>query len=359
VQRAPVMADVARLAGVSPKTVSRVVNDAPNVRDSVRARVNEAIVQLGFRPNAAARTLASQRSRVVGIVSLGSSLYGPSEQLFGLERCIREAGYSVEIVTTAGGSHQEVIAATDRLLAHGVDGIALAAPLADVDLDAPEFRGVPCVAVGDPVPAPAHLRIVACDQRTGAHRAVEHLLGLGHDTVHHVSGPPSWASSQAREQAWRQALIDAGRLVPAPLRGDWSPRSGYEAGLVLAERPDVTAVFVANDHMATGLLRAMWETGRRVPDDVSVVGFDDAPESGFLFAPLTTVRQPFRDITSKAVTELVAAMVGGDVAAAANSLVLPVELVVRASSGPPPPLVHAPVAAPRRTRPDHQQQGDR
>jgi DNA-binding LacI/PurR family transcriptional regulator len=352
------MADVARLAGVSPKTVSRVVNDAPNVRDSVRARVNEAIVQLGFRPNAAARALASQRSRVIGIVSLGSSLYGPSEQLFGLERCIREAGYSAEIVTTAGGSHQEIIAATDRLLTHGVDGIALAAPLADVDLGAPEFRSVPCVAVGDPVPAPAHLRIVACDQRTGARRAVEHLLGLGHDTVHHVSGPPSWASSQAREDGWRQALTDAGRPCPAPLRGDWTPRSGYEAGRMLAERPDVTAVFVANDHMATGLLRAMWESGRRVPADVSVVGFDDAPESEFLFAPLTTVRQPFRDITSEAVTELVATMVG-DAFAAPETLVLPVELVVRASSGPPRSPARTDGVDRRPERHDHQHQGVR
>lgn len=334
-QRAPVMADVARLAGVSMKTVSRVVNDAPNVRDSVRARVNDAIAHLGFRPNAAARALASQRSRVIGIVSMGSSLYGPSEQLFGLERSARDAGYSVEIVTTAGGSGRDVVAAAARLLDHGVDAIALAAPLVDVDLDAPEFREVPCVAVGDPVPVPDHVRTVVCDQRAGAASAVVHLLQLGHRTVWHVSGPCSWQSSRVREEGWREALRDAQSPVPEPLRGDWTPSSGYAAGRVLAERPDVTAVFTANDHMATGLLRAFWEQGRQVPEDVSVVGFDDAPESAFLVPPLTTVRQEFGHITSRAIGELVRSITEAG-RAVEESVVLPVDLVVRASSGPAP-----------------------
>jgi LacI family transcriptional regulator len=352
------MADVARLAGVSPKTVSRVVNNAPNVRDSVRARVNDAIGQLGFRPNAAARALASARSRVIGIVSLGSALYGPSEQLFGLERAATEAGYSVEIVTTLDGSGSDIVSAVERLLDHGVDGIALAVPLGHADLDRPLFREVPCVAVDDPGPRRVALPTVVGDQHAGARQAVEHLLALGHRTVHHVSGPVPWASATAREQAWRETLAAAGAVVPAPLRGDWSPRSGYAAGLVLADSPEVTAVFVANDHMATGVLRAMWEKGRRVPEDVSVVGFDDTPEAEFLVVPLTTVRQAFSEVARQAISALVAAIDGAAGPAPMQTLV-PVRLVVRASSGPPRRRA-APVAATRRrTRPDQQQQGER
>jgi DNA-binding LacI/PurR family transcriptional regulator len=357
------MADVARLAGVSPKTVSRVVNHAPNVRDAVRERVNDAIAELGFRPNAAARALASQRTRVIGIVCQGSSLYGPSEQLFGLERAARQAGYSVEIVT-AGDDVGDIESAVERLLDHGVDGIVLAVPLGTTDLDQAVFREVPCVAVDDPGPGRPRVRTVIGDQGAGARQAVEHLLALGHRTVHHVSGPLPWTSAQAREAAWREVLQEAGAIVPSALRGDWSPRSGYAAGLALAEDPAVTAVFVANDHMATGLLRAMWEHGRRVPDDVSVVGFDDTPEAEFMIVPLTTVRQAFADVSSRAVTELVATM-SGRAATEPENILIPVELVVRASSGPAPvpttASTHAPrpAATSRRAPLDHQQQGDR
>jgi len=355
--RPPIMADVARLAGVSSKTVSRVVNDAPNVRDAVRTRVHEAIAELGFRPNAAARALASQRTRVIGIVSQGSSLYGPSEQLFGLERAAREAGYSVEIVTTADGSGADIGSAVERLLDHGVDGIVLAVPLGTADLDQAVFREVPCVAVDDPGTGRPRVPTVIGDQRAGARQAVEHLLALGHRTVHHVSGPMPWTSALAREEAWRQALVEAGSWVPPPLSGDWSPRSGYAAGRALADDPAVTAVFVANDHMATGVLRAMWERDRRVPDDVSVVGFDDTPEAEFLVVPLTTVRQAFADVSRRAVTELVATM-SGDAAPAPGNILIPVELVVRASSGPAPdPRPQSRGAVARAA--DHQQQGDR
>lgn len=328
------MADVARLAGVSQKTVSRVVNDAPNVRDAVRERVNAAIAQLGFRPNAAARALASQRSRVVGIVTTDSALHGPSTQLFGLERAARDAGYSVEIVSTAGGSADEVKVAVSRLVDHGVDGIALAAPFAEIDCGSGPFLDVPYVVVGDPLPGHSPVASVACDQRAGAAAAVEHLLTLGHETVWHVSGPPSWQSARTRLEGWADALAAAEVPVPPPVEGDWSARSGYAAGRMLADRPEVTAVFTANDQMAVGLLRALWEAGRDVPADVSVVGFDDAPESEFLTVPLTTVRQEFSLVTARAIAELVNAMSGLE--PADEPVLLPVELVVRASSGPAP-----------------------
>src|SRR5919107_4614190 len=146
------MADVARAAGVSQKTVSRVVNDAPNVREPVRERVLQAIADLGYRPNAAARALVTQRTGVIGIVTPGIPLYGPSAQLFGLEHAAREAGYSVVIVSTAGGTRADLEAAVLRLLDLQVDGLAIGAPVGGMRLPVGFFRGVPAVVVGDPLP---------------------------------------------------------------------------------------------------------------------------------------------------------------------------------------------------------------
>lgn len=332
--RQPVMADVARAAGVSQKTVSRVVNDAPNVREAVRARVLAAITELGYRPNAAARALVTQRTGTIGIVTPGIALYGPSAQLFGLERAAREAGYSVVIVSTAGGGRADLEAAVTRLLDLQVDGVAVGAPVGGMPLPATAFRGVPAVIVGDPLLGTAEHTWVSCDQAAGSRAATQHLLSFGHRTVWHVAGPASWLSAHERCDGWSRALADAGVERPEPIEGDWTAASGYAAGLRLAERPDVTAVFVANDHMAVGLLRALRERGRDVPGDVSVVGFDDVPESEYAMVPLTTVRQDFDAITHRAVAELVAAMSGrsGD----PGPVCLPVQLVVRSSTGPAP-----------------------
>ncbi|CAA9355676.1 MAG: Transcriptional regulator, LacI family [uncultured Nocardioidaceae bacterium] len=345
--RQPVMADVARVAGVSQKTVSRVVNDAPNVRGPVRARVLEAIDDLGFRPNAAARALVTQRTATIGIVTPGIPLYGPSAQLFGLERAAREAGYAVVIVSTAGGGRDELEAAVDRLLALQVDGLAIGAPVGGVGLPAAAFRGVPAIIVGDPLVDTAGCVWVSCDQATGARAATQHLLSLGHRTVWHVAGPPTWHSAEVRRESWAQALAEAGVEQEDPLVGDWTAASGYAAGLRLAERPDVTAVFAANDHMAVGVLRAFREHGRDVPAEVSVVGFDDTPESEYAMVPLTTVRQDFDALGRRAIAELVAGLSGRR--SGAGPITLPVELVVRHSSGPAPVTALEPSTL--RTRP--------
>jgi LacI family transcriptional regulator len=334
VGRAPVMADVARVAGVSQKTVSRVVNSAPNVRAEVRERVHAAIAELGYRPNAAARALVTHRTGVIGILTPDSLLYGPTAQLFGLERAAHEAGYAVVIVSVPDGSRTGVLGALTRLRGLGVDGIALGAPLLGEALPVDLFRGVPFVVVGDQLPETGGSPTIICDQYSGARQATEHLLGLGHETVWHVAGPTTWYSSRARETGWARALDAAGVRRPDPVVGDWTARSGYAAGLVLAERPDVTAVFAANDQMAWGLMRAMAERGRRVPEDVSVVGFDDVPESEFQLVPLTTVRQDFTTMAHLAVTELVKAMTGKE--SATGTICIPVQLLVRSSTGRAP-----------------------
>ena len=330
----PVMTDVALLAGVSQKTVSRVINNAPNVSADVRERVDAAIANLGYRPNPAARALVTQRTRVIGIVTPGTALYGPSAQLFGIERAAWQAGYSVVIVSTADSSEQEAVRAIDRIIELGVDGVVLAAPVATDGLVAGALRNLPAISVGDPMTGEFACPAVLPDQHSGARQATEHLLTLGHATVWHVAGPDPWQAAIARAEGWRAALRRAGAPVHEPLVGDWTARAGYRAGLELAERPDVTAVFAANDQMATGLMRAFNERGRQIPRDVSIVGFDDAPDSEFLMVPLSTVRQDFTAITHRAVTELVHAMAGEEFHR--GIIQIPVDLVIRASSGPAP-----------------------
>ncbi|QOR71620.1 LacI family DNA-binding transcriptional regulator [Ruania alkalisoli] len=334
----PVMTDVAQRAGVSQKTVSRVVRGEANVSDAVRERVNAAIAELGFRPNAAARALVSKRSNAVGILTPATALYGPSAELLGLERAAGRAGLAVLIASAEGGDAQTVTAAIRRLVDSGVDGLLMGSLLTSEGVDETELHGKPAVVVGDP-PEGMHLPAAVTDQKAGARAAIEHLLTLGHRTVHHLAGPAAWHSAAARTEAWQQALRAAGRPLTTPAMGDWTSRSGYELGRRLAADPDVTAVFVGNDQMAIGLLRALTEAGRRVPEDVSVVGFDDIPDAEYLPVPLTTVKQDFQELADRAV-EMFTSLVDEGATNHADHhddrLIVTPELVVRRSTAPPP-----------------------
>jgi DNA-binding LacI/PurR family transcriptional regulator len=330
--RAPVMSDVGRLAGVSHQTVSRVINGSPHVRPQTRARVMAAMQELGYRPNPVARALVTGRSKTLGVVSFDTTLYGPASTLFGIERAAHEAGYFMIVASLETLSRASVLDAVDRLRRQGVDGILVIAPHAEASdalLDAPS--DVPLVAAEA---GPAHgAAVVAVDQVAGATSATRHLLELGHRTVWHIGGPADWIESARRCEGWRATLEQAGAEVPEPLVGDWSPRAGYELGRRLSGDPDVTAVFVANDQMALGLLRAMHEAGRAVPGELSVVGFDDIPEAAYFLPPLTTVRQDFIEMGRRSLRMLLRTIETGR-RASAESLVPP-ELVVRASTGPP------------------------
>ncbi|WNB86091.1 LacI family DNA-binding transcriptional regulator [Cellulomonas sp. ATA003] len=351
--RVPVMADVARLAGVSQKTVSRVINEAPHVRDVVRDRVLAAVAELGYRPNAAARALVTQQSRVLGVAMPGSTDYGPSAQVFGIETAAWDLGYSV-VVASAPASAEGFARAVARLVAQGVAGLVLNDPYVHHGLSTRALQTLPTVNVGEALCPGTVCAAVTVDQEGGARQAVEHLLSLGHRTVHHLAGPVDQGAAVRRAEGWREALVRAGACVTAPLVGDWSARSGYEQGRRLAGDPDVTAVFAANDQMAVGAMRAFIEAGRDVPADVSVVGFDDAPDSAYQVIPLTTVRQDVAAVSRRAVTALVAAIegqpwpaasptspafdahpLGGQHAGSADAFRFPVGLVIRASTGPP------------------------
>jgi DNA-binding LacI/PurR family transcriptional regulator len=331
VERTPVMADVARLAGVSHQTVSRVINGRDNLRPATRERVEEAIRQLGYRPNSAARALVTRRSATIGVIGSKGGFWGPSTVHRTIQAAGREAGYFVSAANLPSLTRDELLDAIDHLVGQRVEGIVLIAAT-DEALEvarAQERLGLPVVVVeGDETRT---RWTVGVDQREGAALATQHLLGLGHTGIVHVAGPQSWTEARARLAGYQQAVHAAGLLPAPPVEGDWTARSGFEIGQRLAQRSDVSAVFCANDHMAIGVLRALSEAGRRVPDDVSVVGFDDIPEAPYLIPPLTTVRQDFTAVGRRAIEILQAAIAG---AAQPDRLIRP-ELVVRRSSSAP------------------------
>jgi DNA-binding LacI/PurR family transcriptional regulator len=299
------MADVARLAGVSEMTVSRVLNGSPSVRPATRDRVQSAMREFNYYPNPAARALVTGRSTTVGVVSMDSTLFGPASTLFGLEQAARAAGYVVSVASVRDLTRESIADAVDRLHRQGVEGVLVIAPhvAAQTALrQVPKTLPLVVVEAGTGGGFP----VVAVDQVAGARLATEHLLELGHRTVWHLAGPSDWLEAQARERSWRTALRAAGAPVPPVLRGDWSAAAGYDLGRQLAKERDVTAVFAANDHIALGLLRALGEAGRRVPDDISVVGFDDVPEAAYFIPPLTTVRQDFDEVGKRGMALLLA-----------------------------------------------------
>ena len=328
-RRAAVMTDVAKRAGVSHQTVSRVINGSPQVREATRQRVLAAMQELHYRPNSAARALVTGRSRTLGVVSFDTTLYGPASTLYAVERAAHDAGYYITIVSLEALDRASVLSAVERLRMQGVDGILVIAPLegsGEALLALP--RDIPLVAV-EAGPANA-LPVVAVDQFAGAALATQHLLDLGHPTVAHVAGPADFLEAAQRVAGWQSTLEAAGAEVPPVLWGDWSPRSGYE----LAQRliGSASAIFVANDQMALGVLRALHEAGLEIPREVSVVGFDDIPEAQYFTPPLTTVRQDFGEIGRRSV-RLMLSMIESEDEAPSPPLVAP-ELVERSSAGP-------------------------
>lgn len=337
--RPPSMADVAALAGVSHQTVSRVLNDHPSVRPSTRERVLAAIAELGYRPNVAARALATARSGTIGILTMGSAHHGPSSTVVAVEAAARARGYFVSISSLGSYDAASARSAVEHLLDQRVEGLVVVAPIAevaDVVDDLVTAEPVVVVAAIEDVEG-STTRHVYVDQRLGARLATEHLLGLGHTRVAHVSGPAGWVDAQVRRAGWREVLAGRGLAAHEYEAEDWTAARGYEVGLRVAaevaagEGP--TAVFAGNDMLAQGMLRALWEHGVVVPRDLSVVGFDDLEGSGYLVPALTTVRQPFQALGQAALQALLAEP--GDRPAPDPAAVIAPELVVRASTAAP------------------------
>ena len=335
------MADVARIAGVSGQTVSRVVNGHNNVDESTRSRVLAAMRNIGYRPNNAARALRLGRFGNIGVIMFTLSSFGNMRTLDEIAMAASDASYSITLIPVRRPSQTEVTKAFARLNKQAVDGVIIVMETSSIDTTAVHWpAGLPVVVIdaGADLPHP----IVDTDQAEGARLATEHLLSLGHRTVWHVSGPPNSYSANRRRHSWRDTLQRHGRPVPPVIDGNWSSDSGYQAGLVLAEKPEVTAIFTANDQMALGLLRAMHEKGRRVPGEISVVGFDDMEESRNFWPPLTTVRQNFEGVGRRSVDMLIHGIRhshGQTPAPASNeaeNVLISTHLVLRDSSAAPP-----------------------
>ena len=326
------IADVARLAGVSVPTVSRVLTGSTPVSEDKRTRIMAAIRELGYRPNAAARALVSGRQSMIAVVSGNTTRYGYAMTIQGIEEAARAAGYLVVITVVDAPDESTVSTTVDLVLGQPVAGVVvLAFDEAGILAKSAFPQTIPvvsAVAVGDPAASEPQAFL---DDRLAAKEATEYLLGLGHATVHHVSVPQA-IPRMGRTLGWEDALTEAGIEIPEIIAADWEPASGREVGLQLAHRPDVTAVICGNDEVAIGVIRGLHEAGKRVPDDVSVVGFDDSPLAAVAIPSLTTVAQDFIGLGHRAFGQLNRMITTGD--APMFSAAAP-HLVVRESTAPP------------------------
>jgi len=329
--RRPAMSDVAAVAGVSHQTVSRVLNEHPSVRPQTRERVLAAIADLGYRRNNAARSLVTRRTGVFGVVIPATTLFGPTGTLVGLEQAARDAGYLVSVAMVRTLDVATMAATVEELLEHGVDGLVMIAPTTDVTV---ALAGLPSavtgvvITSGDLGAAGSHLHQVGVDQRGGAREATQHLLDLGHREVVHVAGPQEWFDARERLAGWRDAMNTAGLTSPV-LEAGWTADDGARIARQLLAEGLPSAIFAANDQLALGLLHGLWEAGIRVPQEVSVVGFDDEQGAAWYTPALTTVRQDFTALGELTIRALLA-----DPGTNAPTPIVPTELVVRASTGP-------------------------
>ena len=327
------MADVARLAGVSSQTVSRVSNGLTNVDDRTRDRVLESMKTLGYRPNRAARALKSGRFQTIGVIMFTLETFGNMRTLDAIAMEAAQADYSVTLIPITDRTIGGVSGTYNRLSEQAVDGVVIIfeAHL----LDNAEFAippGLPAVVIDSN--AGSGYTVVDTDQAEGARLATQHLLDLGHKQVWHIAGPTSSFSATHRVESWRKTLLAAGITPPEVRYGDWTTESGYRHGLELGKRDDVTAIFAANDQMALGVMRALHELGRDIPGDISVAGFDDMEEAHSFWPPLTTVRQDFTAVGKLALQKLLHKVENPE--SPDDRSVVPTQLIIRESTGAPP-----------------------
>jgi DNA-binding LacI/PurR family transcriptional regulator len=331
--RSATLNDVGALSGVSYQTVSRVVNESPLVAEKTRARVLKAIAELGYRPNQAARRLATRSSRVIGMVGSHITYYGPAQVMLSVEETAKRQGYNLMFAGVESASKVQVTGAIDDLFEHQVDGLVLGVRVeGGMDAIRDLCRGVPFVALDTNTP---DVPTVIVDQQYGTRLAIQHLLDLGHKQIACITGPSRWSASKERRKGWAKALKHAGLALGPCVEGDWSAASGFAAAAQLLESEPrrFTAIVAANDHMALGVLRALHAKGIRVPEDISVVGYDDLPESPFFEPPLTTIHHDFARQGERCV-EVLLSMIKRQPFEPMIQLLRP-ELVIRESTAQP------------------------
>lgn len=328
-KRTPSIIDVARAAGVSHQTVSRVINNKPNVKESTRLKVESVMEDIGFRPNSAARALVTGQSSIVGVLSHDTTLFGPASVLHAVQSAAREIGYAVTLISLKSIYPVAVIAGLEEFANLGAEGVVIIAPQsAEYEVLRKIPGNLPAVIIeGEEVTS---IPSVEVDQLQGAVLATQHLIELGHKNIAHISGPSEWFAAQRRKAGWQQALHQAKLKAEICLEGDWSPKSGYLATKEILKDKSVTAIFSANDDMALGAYRAINELGFSIPDRISLVGFDDVPASAFLSPGLTSIRQDFDQVGHVALG-LLMKMIRGETLRARKILVAP-ELIERQST---------------------------
>ncbi|WOF23119.1 LacI family DNA-binding transcriptional regulator [Microbacterium betulae] len=324
-RRAPSIYDVAQRAGVSHQTVSRVLNDYAGIRPATRERVLDAIRGLGYRRSVAARTLATSRTGSIGILSPATAAYGAVSSLLAVEHAVRDAGYR-PLVTSVVADGDAVRAGVEFLLDHSVEALVAIAPYR-VMLAELEGAGLPVLMLqaGDEGPDG-----VAVDQQAGVDALLDHLLALGHTGIQHIAGPSGYIEADLRRAAFARAVAARALPVLPLLQGDWTADAGH--ALAASVSPEASAIVAGNDQMALGVVHGLADRGLRVPDDMSVTGFDDIPEAAHCLPPLTTAHQDFAEIGRLAVARLVARLDGAD--APEPATVAP-RLVVRGSTAAP------------------------
>ena len=320
--------DVARLASVSYQTVSRVLNNHPSIREDTRQRVLAAIQTLDYRPNQAARALASSRPNVLGLLSATVGEYGTTSSIVAIEQVARERGFSISTLNLPDASPEAIGEAVRQFEHEQVAGIIVLAPQVRV------FNVIGGLGLKVPIAtlhtgAEGAAESIASDQRMGARIAVEHLVSLGHQDILHVAGPQDWIEAESRMHGYLDAMFEADLSTLPPIRGDWTADFGHFAGRELAGRRDFTAIFAANDLMAIGLMHGFRDAGVRVPDDLCIIGFDDIPVAAHVWPTLSTVRVDFAELGRRAILHLLASI--GQQPAPEFELLGP-ELIVREST---------------------------
>jgi LacI family transcriptional regulator len=333
--------DVARVAGVSTKTVSRVVNNQGEISAETRARVQTTIDQLGYRPNILARSLVSQRSYTLGVAISGVEYYGPSRILSGVEHESYELGYSLLFSMLPDPDVINVAPVLDSFVARRVDGIVWAVPEIDNNrtwIQPAHLENLPPIVFLSMTPRPG-LAIVSNDNRQGGGaQATQHLIDIGRRKIGVISGPLGWWEARERLVGCQAVLEQAG-IPPSPTlvaEGDWSASSGARCMRQLLENhPDIDAVFVGNDQMALGALGVVHQFGRRIPEDIAVVGFDNIPESASFWPPLTTIQHPLFEagcLSVQILQKLIELKLQNRDHVPAMPTLLTTELIVRAST---------------------------
>jgi len=305
-KRQVTISQVAKEAGVSLQTVSRVINNRQEITPATRQHVQDVIKRLGYQPNAIARSLSQRRSHTLGVVTSGLEYYGPSHILVGVEQGANQEGLSIFLNLLHQPESENIGPIVNGLMSRQVEGIIWAVP--EIGNNRAWFHeAIPQL----PIPViflstrpRDDLHVVEIDNRNGAYMATEHLLERGYRKIGIITGPMTWWAASERRRGWQEALTAVG--IPFSdsqiVEGNWSAESG-ERGLheLLEKSPDVQAVFACNDQMALGLMQAARNLGKRIPEDLAVVGFDDIPESAFYYPPLTTIRQGLYELGQAAV----------------------------------------------------------